>query len=584
MGRSLRSLSEGLGLGRKGTDRDTSIGMRRKDFTQPAMRQFLSYCLNDARLCAGVLAALAPLAPPEALDMIDMSVRMYTRPSLELDGTALRGIRDGLRARQDSDRDRLRSLFDFPDRDSFLAALRSTGRFARMLETLGVKVPMKRSPARREALAAAVSERNDLMARVKAGDFDPADMPRLEKALKIIEDGDLIPALAKQDPAFRALMDGPDEDVALLCRMRADNNGSLELTRAETFLAIAERGGTLPIPLMPWGAQTGRYTGSLGSGEASDKVNLQNLPKRGGDPALRRAIRAPEGMVIVACDSAQIEARCGAFVAGQENLLSVFRSGGDPYADMAGALEGVPAERITAGVRAGEKRCVDMRTVGKVTVLSSQYGIGPALLADHLTRAGVSLGPDKEAHDEATRRVHRIYNTRYSEIAAYRTECDRAIAWLAEAGEGETAPMRPFLTLEKAGDGTGIVRLPTGFPLVYPRIRRGGAWRVPNRSSYSYDQWDAGRWNVKGIYGGLLFNNIVQALAFNILWLQGVAVHGSWRVVSNVHDSWIVLCRKDEAEACMEDVREHMRAVPWDWADGLPLDAEAKCSDTYDIA
>ena len=77
--------------------------------------------------------------------------------------------------------------------------------------------------------------------------------------------------------------------------------------------------------------------GKLVHNSGGDTTNPQNLP-RGG--ALRESIEAPEGHMIVACDSSQIEARTLAWFAGQEDLLDDFRRNADVYSIFASKVFG----------------------------------------------------------------------------------------------------------------------------------------------------------------------------------------------------------------------------------------------------
>ncbi|MDR2612132.1 MAG: hypothetical protein LBG06_04610 [Deltaproteobacteria bacterium] len=579
-GRSLKALCRLIGLGRKGEDREAAKGMRLADFTPGGLERYEIYCRHDAFLAAQLLNSQLRdrRVTPEVLEMVDMSVRMYTRPLLELDRARLEAYRERLLAGQDADRERMRRLFDFPDRDSFLKALRGRDSFTAMLRRLGAEVPMKRSAARERAAGEAAAARDRFMARIAEGTFDPADKPALARALRAIREPVDVPALAKGDPGFMALASGPDPDVALLCRMRQGNNGNALLSRTETLLGIASRGPRLSVPLMPWASHTGRYTGALGSGESSDRVNLQNLPKRDGDLGLREAIRAPEGMVIVAGDSRQIEARVGAWVAGEERLLEGFRGGEDLYAGMAAEIEGIPAEEIAGGCAAGDPRYKAMRAVGKVTMLSSQYGIGPGLLALYFSRAGLALAPDAAGHRARAREIHALYNRRHARIAACRAECGRSLDRLASSPPGTVLRLGPApgAALFRTGGGAGAVLLTSGFLLLYPNLRRAG-------DGYAYDLYEGGRQAERRLYGGLLFANLVQAYSFHILWLQGLAINRRWRVVSNVHDSWVAVCRGDEADAAAAGMLGILRAPP-PWAAGVPLDAEVQVSGCYDIA
>ena len=165
-----------------------------------------------------------------------------------------------------------------------------------------------------------------------------------------------------------------DERVALLVRTRLENNSSIQRSRAETFHALAKSGRPMPVMLNAFKAHTSRYTAGNSEG-SSDKLNLQNLSKR--DPSqltLRKAVQAPEGMALVACDSSQIEARILAYVANETELVDAFRRGADPYADLAEKIFQIPSEKIHKGAKSGDKKLKAYRNVGKTGILSCLAG------------------------------------------------------------------------------------------------------------------------------------------------------------------------------------------------------------------
>jgi hypothetical protein len=61
---------------------------------------------------------------------------------------------------------------------------------------------------------------------------------------------------------FQALLNGENEEVALLCEARINVKSTTERTRAQRFLDISKR-GPLPVPLAYYGASTGRWTACL---------------------------------------------------------------------------------------------------------------------------------------------------------------------------------------------------------------------------------------------------------------------------------------------------------------------------------
>ena len=119
-------------------------------------------------------------------------------------------------------------------------------------------------------------------------------------------------------------------------------------------------GQPLPIYLAYWAAHTGRWGGG-------DKVNWQNLPRRGEGAELRRAIQAPPGHLLVFSDASQIEARLNAWDAGQWDKVDDFAAGADIYRRSASKGYNKPEDQITD----------DERFVFKTLELGCGYGAGP---------------------------------------------------------------------------------------------------------------------------------------------------------------------------------------------------------------
>ena len=102
----------------------------------------------------------------------------------------------------------------------------------------------------------------------------------------------------------------------------------------------------------------------------SDKVNLQNLPKRKGDKSLRRSMTAPDDHVLIASDSSQIECRVLAYAAQELPLLNIFLNKDDPYSDMASNIYGLPYDVIYREAKIERtKEGIVRRNVGKTTEL-----------------------------------------------------------------------------------------------------------------------------------------------------------------------------------------------------------------------
>jgi DNA polymerase len=584
---SLKALARHFHLAEKG-DIGQFKGRTFEDFKASAnrRREMEDYCNHDVSLTRILADEFGPQLTDEALKFIALSLRMYISPLLKLDVGLLEQYRAELVKRQDEGVERLQRMFDVEGRDHFLSMLRSRDRFAEMLTSLGAEIPMKVSKAKEKSVAEAEAEARGIIALAEAGTpLDSKTVARGRRLVKTIRAGALTPALAKSDLGFMRLMESEDEDVAELCRLRAENNSSIALSRADAFLGVARRGSPLPVPLSPYRAVTGRYAAGNEGGGSSDRLNLQNLPKRTGDVTLRKAIMAPEGHVLVAGDSSQIEARVGAWLAGQADLLDTFRRGEDPYVEMASHIYGMEYERLLK--KAKEEKVpeyVTMRNVGKETILSSQYGISGVAFGRRLLQQRVRLAPDDEGHFAEAQRINRIYRARFRQISEGWWALDRFLRAVAQGGDAVSAASvcQPLDRMKVSMDGDALViRLPNGFPLTYPELRTEDGRDVSYTQYGGFSSKPVRKW----IYGGLLFNNLTQGTAFAVLAYQAVKISKCYRIVANVHDSWVICEPLDGHEYpwAKNALFNHLTDAP-PWAEGLPLDAEVKHGKTYEVA
>ena len=285
---SLAKLATDFGLPDKGAALHKTDGL----LTLPAHveAELADYCAHDVYLCEQIFQRLSVGYPKSELRLIDLTIKMYTRPLLELDPDMLT---DALLTEKEQ-REALLNRLGVSEKD-----LASNPKFAEVLMRLGVLPPMKKKK------------------------------PTVKTPNPV---GDTL-ALAKNDALFQALLNGANEDVALLCEARLKVKSTTERTRAQRFLDISNR-GRLPVPLSYYGALSGRWTAAKGSA-----INMQNL-KRGS--FLRKAIMAPEGYVLAVGDLSQIEPRVLAWLSDYDELLNSFRSKGDVYARFGAQMFNIP--------------------------------------------------------------------------------------------------------------------------------------------------------------------------------------------------------------------------------------------------
>lgn len=494
VGGSLAALSEHYGLGVKGTEVHNALGKRRVDFSEEEMSAYAGYCVNDVELTYKLFKAMLPSVPTPELKLIDMTIRMYTDPMLKLDTEMLYGHLADVREQKE----KLLEECGISKED-----LMSNQKFAGVLEMLGVEPPMK----------------------MNAKDVETY-------------------AFAKTDEGFKALAEHDDSRVQAIVAARLGTKSTLEETRTERFIAIAERpyrGNKLPVPLYYYGARTGRWA-------ATDKINLQNLPRK---TKLKAAIIAPEGYVIVGADLSAIELRMGLAFAGQLDKMHMLGQGVDLYKDFASTVYGIPISEITD----------EQRFMGKTAQLSLIYGTGAVKL-----RNQVKLMSGKDIGEEEAERIVDLYRSEYTEVVN---------AW--SQGEG-------VLQAVKANEATHIGRddlvpvygkegalLPSGIYMRYPDLKRN---RVKTKDGTRLE------WSVlknkrerDKLYGSKVFQGLTQGLARCIIAESMLRIDKKYRILLTIHDAVYLLAPEDEADEALRFVIQQLRVPPL-WMPDIPLDAE----------
>jgi len=513
---SLSSQATRLGIGVKGTEVLNALGKRYVDFSVDELARYGAYCVNDVELTHTLFMCYLGMGfPKQELRLIDLTLRMFIEPRLVLDSDLLVAHLQAVREHKQQLLDAVRDQLIMADPDNAAAILTedikkllmSNDKFATLLRQLDVEPPMKVSPTT----------------------------------------GKQAYAFAKTDEAFKELSEHPDMRVQALVAARLGNKTTLEETRTERFIGMAER-GAFPVPLRYYGAHSGRWSGQ-------DKVNLQNLPSRGPyAKALKRAIKAPPGYVVIDCDSAQIEARCLAWLAGQHDLVQAFRDKQDVYKIMASHIYGVAADQIDKA----------QRQVGKVVVLGAGYGVGHGKLKAFLkSMAGV------EVSEVEAKRIINAYRNTYSCIPYLWDKANRAIEALY-AGQEMVVDVPELVRVEP---GRGLT-LPSGLHIQYPELRR----------EYNDDGKPEWRYTTKGlptrVYGGLCVENFTQAIARCVVAEQMLRINRRYPTVLTVHDSVACVAPQAEAESAMAYVIECMSWNPR-WAPDLPLSCEAGYGSAY---
>ena len=498
-GGSLKALAERYAIGEKGTEVLQALGQRRIDFLPDELHRYGEYCKNDVDLTWKLFNIFMNDGfPPKELKVIDVTLKMFTEPSLVLNLPLLEQHLGDVKTKKE----RLMEAC-MADKDTIM----SNNKFAELLTSLGVVPPMKTS----------------------------------------LTTGKETFAFAKTDEGLKELASHPDVRVQALVAARLGNKSTLEETRTQRFIDIAKR-GKLPVPIKYYAAHTGRWGGD-------DKINLQNLPSRGQNGGkLKKAICAPEGYVIIDCDSSQIEARIVAWMAGQDDLVDAFEKGEDVYKIMASAIYQKDVTEITT----------EERFVGKTTILGAGYGMGPKKFQSQLKAFGVDI-EEGEAN-----RIVRVYRETYSKIpdlwkAAGR--CLEAIHTNRHAPFG----LEGVVSFDHVKKG---FLLPSGLWQRYETLNK-----VTDPEGNTQFEYKTRRGAVK-LYGGKVVENLCQAIARCVIAEQMIKINKRYKAVLTVHDAVACIAPESEAKEAQAFIEECMKWRP-EWAKTLPLNCESGIGKSY---
>jgi DNA polymerase len=377
-------------------------------------------------------------------------------------------------------------------------------------------------------------------------------------------------------------------------RKALELRGQLSKSSVSKLAAIVARtaqDGRLRNSYKYYGAHTGRWSG--------EGVQLQNLPRgtvknvenatdaiRGnyahlrayGPPlevvssCLRSAFRAPEGSRFVVCDLSQIEVRVLAWLASCK-LLNQQLQEDDPYILFAAqSLYSKPTTEVTK----------QERQIAKSAVLGAGFGIGGGEIkkdknGDEYKSGlwGYAQNMNVEMTQEEAIKAVAAYRASYPEIPMYWKSLQNAA--LTALQDGTTVDFWPLQIGAVPGKLLWI-QLPAGRRLNYVRakVELNGDWP---QIMYEGRQTQGG-WGTVRTYGGRLVENVVQAIARDVLAEGMLRAHEmGFEIVGHTHDEIITLVKDD----CLLNLTQLTNAMisPIDWAPGLLLKAEGYEAVTY---
>lgn len=420
----------------------------------------------------------------------------------------------------------------------------------------------------------ACTEVGKLTAWVKAQGVDTAGLAKAD-VVELLERDDL-PELVRS---------------ALKLRQEAGKSSTAKLQK---MLDCACEDGRIRGTLQYHGASTGRWAGRL--------IQPQNMPRGNLRPAevheilchlpyqstleaadhigvfygpvmdvmsscLRGFIAAKPGHDLIAVDFSAIEARVLAWLAGEEAPLEIFRAGGDIYLHAASGIYRRPISKTDK----------QERQIGKVAVLALGYQGGVGAFQAMARTYGVKVS-DTEA--EAIKLAWR--NANPAIVKFWHAIEKAAMDAMLNAGRTTSAGCAGREIRFKLNGSFLWCRLPSGRVLCYPFPRVGETqtpWGPKDAVTHMVLNSVTRKWEREPTYGGKLTENVVQAVARDLLVAAMFRLedHG-YPLIFTVHDELVLEVPEDEGS--LEEVEE-LAAIAPDWAAGLPMAAEGYRSRRY---
>ena len=265
---------------------------------------------------------------------------------------------------------------------------------------------------------------------------------------------------------------------------------------------------------------------------------------------IRTAFIPKKGSRFIVSDFSAIEARVLAWLAGEQWVLDAFKNGEDIYCKTASRMFGVNVEKH------GENS--HLRQKGKIATLACGYqGALGALKA----MGGIEMG----LSEDELQSIVDSWREANPNIVNLWWDIDSIVKRVVKT-KGKEKYKNLVISYEK---GILFIELPSKRRLSYPKARIG-----MNRfggESIVYEGIVVGnKWERQESYGGKFVENIIQAIARDILAEAMVRLEKrGFNIVMHIHDEVVI----ETSSSSIEEVNKIMSIVP-SWAKGLILDAD----------
>lgn len=290
---------------------------------------------------------------------------------------------------------------------------------------------------------------------------------------------------------------------------------------------------------------------------------------------LRNMIMAQVGYSLFVADFAKIEVAVLWWLAGNVPGLKILREGKDPYIYQAAANTGKTYEEIESAVKANEQWALDARQLGKAQILGGGFGMGKIKFRTTawdmyrltLTESQAALAVEN-------------YRTQNAAVPVLWKSYEQAAVSVAEQGEGSRVTVNKCIF--SVQDKFLKITLPSGRSLFYrePQI----SWRETDYGPRkTLEFWAVNsktkKWSLERTWGGTLTENIVQAVARDLLMYGMVRLEkNGYEGLFSVHDEPVCQVKADRGDHA---TFIKILTKPMKWAQGLPLEAKGWVGPRY---
>lgn len=351
----------------------------------------------------------------------------------------------------------------------------------------------------------------------------------------------------------------------------------------------------------------------IGTGDFNFARKEYNNPLSVIGDCIRAMIISAPGHMLIGGDFSGIEARVTAWIAGEQSKLDVFKAfdagkGPDPYIIAAAKIFKIDPLQLAADYAAGKPEARELRQIGKACELAFGFQGGvnayrrfqPA--AANSTSQAQSMwqlrhGDFNPAHafgdiegftDAEIDKIKRAWRQAHPNIERFWHNIERA-AWMAVRDPGSIVSLGNNLQLTCDEQPFLFLTLPGGRKLSYPNARITNAF-VRDGKIIEYEYGEpmllfkdsmAGQWRDVNLYGGFLTENIVQAIARDLMTeaMQRIDKMG-FSVVTHVHDECVIEVPTEQVERTKPIFTQLMMQLP-EWAEGLPVVAKPWVNNRY---